>query len=286
MEALDLPKLPDEVLRASAYEEIKRFGFRECGPRTPARVPAGEFLSLSFFQVDDYLSCPLKYKFRHLVRVPVQPHHSLVFGRVLHNAIHFLLHKKMAGKEVSEEDLNREYERIWVNEGFLSREHEEARKKAGREVLKRFFRREQASGLVPQFLEKSFKWQADRVRFTGRWDRIDRLKDGAVIVDFKATAVKNQKEADKKASDSLQMDIYALSFLKTMDGPLVETQLHFLESDLIGHAAKTEKELERARQKITTAEEGIRGSDFPAKPDWHTCSYCDFKAICPSSYAY
>jgi len=45
------------------------------------------------------------------------------------------------------------------------------------------------------------------------------------------------------------MDIYALSFLKTMDCPLVETQLHFLESDLIGRAAKTEKELERGRQK-------------------------------------
>jgi len=286
LEALDLPKLPDEVLRASAFEEIKRFGFQDGGPRSPAPLSAKETLTLSYFQVDDYLSCPLKYKFRHVLRVPVQPHHALVFGRILHNAIHFLLRKKMTGKEVSEEDLYREYERTWVNEGFLSREHEEARKKAGREALKRFFRREQASGRVPEFLEKSFKWQGDRVRFIGRWDRIDRMEDGAVIVDFKASAVKNQKDADKKASDSLQMDIYALSFLETMDCPLVETQLHFLESDLIGHARKAEKELERARQKIAAAEEGIRSRDFPAKPDWHNCSYCDFKAICPSSYAY
>ena len=286
LEALDIPKLPDEIERASAYQEIKRYGFEDAGPRKPPAILVKDFLSLSFFQVDDYLTCPLKYRFRHILRVPVLPHHALVYGRVLHNAIHYLLRKKMAGTEVPEEDFYSEYDRVWTNEGFLSREHEEMRKKAGREALGRFFRRERASGRVPAFLEKSFKWQEDRVRFTGRWDRIDRREDGAVIIDFKASDAKNQKEADKKAADSLQMDIYALSFLKTMDAPLVETQLFFLESDIVGHGRKGEKELERARQKITQAEKGIRERDFPAKPDWHNCSYCEFKTICPSSYAY
>jgi DNA helicase-2/ATP-dependent DNA helicase PcrA len=82
------------------------------------------------------------------------------------------------------------------------------------------------------------------------------------------------------------MDVYALSFLKTEGMLPVETRLHFLESDIIGRAAKGEKELTRAAEKIREAAEGIKVGDFKAKPDWHNCSICEFKTICPSSFAY
>jgi DNA helicase-2/ATP-dependent DNA helicase PcrA len=65
-----------------------------------------------------------------------------------------------------------------------------------------------------------------------------------------------------------------------------ETRLHFLESDLVGRARKGGKEQERARGKILEAEEGIRAGEFRSRPDWHNCNYCEFKTICPSSYAF
>jgi DNA helicase-2/ATP-dependent DNA helicase PcrA len=286
LEALDIPRMPDEVLRTSALEEIKRYGLESSEARILPQVKLKEILTLSYFQVEDYLTCPLKYKFRHLLRVPVLPHHTLVFGRVLHSTIHSFLRKRMAGKTVPEAELLEEYERLWVNEGFLSREHEELRKKAGREALQRFYEREESSGYKPAFLEKSFKWQQEKIKFTGRWDRVDVRGGGAVIIDFKATEVKNQKEADKRTTESLQMDLYALSFAKTQPLPFLEAQLYFLESDIIGHARKEEKELERAWRKIKETEEGLRSQNFTAKPDWHNCSYCEFKTICPFTYAY
>jgi DNA helicase-2/ATP-dependent DNA helicase PcrA len=286
LEALDVPQLPDEVLRTSAWEEIRRYGLGSSEDRIPPQFKVRDVLTLSYFQVEDYLTCPLKYKFRHLLRVPVLPHHSLVFGRVLHNTIHSFLRKRLAGETAGEKELLKEYESLWVNEGFLSREHEELRKKAGREALIRFCRREEASGLSPAFLEKSFKWQQDKIKFIGRWDRIDIREGEAVIIDFKATEVKNQKEADKRAADSLQMDLYALSFRKTQDIPLRETQLHFLESDLVGRARKGEKEMEKAWGKIQEAEQGLRARDFAARPDFHNCFYCEYKTICPHTYAY
>ncbi len=286
LEALDIPSLPDEVLRRSALEEIKRYGSGAAEGRILPRTKIKDVLTLSYFQVEDYLVCPLKYRFRHVLRIPVLAHHAIIFGRVLHNAIHLFLRNKMAGKMISEKELLEGYESLWVNEGYLSREHEELRKQAGREALIRFYRREEESGQAPKFLEKSFKWLQDSIRFIGRWDRID-LRDGvAVIVDFKATEVKNQKEADKKAAGSLQMDLYALSFAKTQPWPLAETWLHFLESDIIGRAAKGEKEMARGWEKISEAEEGVRAGNFAAKPDWHNCSFCEFKTVCPSSYAY
>jgi len=286
LEALDIPKFPEEVLRTSAIEEIKRYGMRSLEDRILPQFKVRDILTLSYFQVEDYLTCPLKYNFRHLLRVPVLPHHSLVFGRVLHNTIHSFLRKRLAGEKAGEKELLEEYESLWVNEGFLSREHEELRKKAGREALVRFCRREEASGLSPAFLEKSFKWKQEKIKFIGRWDRIDVHGGEAVIIDFKATEVKNQKEADKRAADSLQMDLYALSFSKTQDIPLRETQLHFLESDLVGRARKGEKEMGRAWGKIQEAEQGLRVRDFAARPDFHNCFYCEYKTICPYTYAY
>ncbi|MBP1660876.1 MAG: hypothetical protein H6P95_2068 [Candidatus Aminicenantes bacterium] len=49
---------------------------------------------------------------------------------------------------------------------------------------------------------------------------------------------------------------------------------------------KGEKELRRAEARIREAADGIRAGDFKARPDWHNCSACEFKTICPSSFAY
>ncbi|MGD8537880.1 MAG: ATP-dependent DNA helicase [Candidatus Aminicenantes bacterium] len=286
LEALDIPEAPKETLHASALEEIRRYA-PSVSPKIPqTKVKEQGSLTLSFFQVNDYLTCPLKYKYRHIMRIPVLPHHNLTYGRILHNMIHFYLSQKMTGKRFGEEELIREYAMHWINEGFLSREHEEMRKKEGERILRLFYNRQESSGILPLFLEKEFRWQHESIRFIGRWDRIDPLDKGAVIIDYKATSVKDQKEADKRARDSLQMDLYALSFKKTQDLPLCETQLYFLESDIIGHAEKGEKEQHRAMAKIEEAKAGIIREKYKAEPDWHNCNFCEFKTICPDSYAY
>ena len=160
------------------------------------------------------------------------------------------------------------------------------RKKAGEKALRLFYQREERSRSLPSFLEKNFKWHEEGLKFIGRWDRIDIHQDGAVIIDYKATEVKDQKEADQKAKNSLQMDLYALSYVKTQQLPLIETRLYFLESDIIGHAQKTGEDLERAMERIREAEVGIRSQNYEAKPDWHNCRTCDFRTICLFSYAY
>lgn len=286
LETLDLPRMPEDVHRTSALEEIKRYAPPTIRTVLMPAIKEKEILSLSFFQVEDYLTCPLKYKFRHVLRIPLLPHHNVVFGRVLHNVIHFYLRHKMSGKNMTEDDLIKEYHSRWVNEGFLSREHEEMRKKDGERSLRLFYCHEEASGCPPRFLEKEFRWGTNGVRFRGRWDRIDYTEAGGVIIDFKATEVKDQREADRKTRESLQMDLYALSFVQTQDIPVAETRLYFLGSDIVGRAQKGEKELAKALEKIKTAEHGIRHQDFAAKPDWHNCNYCEFKTICPSSYAH
>ncbi len=286
LEAFDLLQRPEETLRSSVLEEIKRYSPQPPSLSSKQVLSRNKLLTLSYFQVDDYLTCPLKYKFRHIMKIPILPSHTLVFGRVLHNTINFYLKKRKMGKKISQEELLQEYEKRWINEGYLSREHEEMRKKAGELALRQFYRREEKQKAKPGWLEEPFKWQTDNIKFIGRWDRVDITPKGAVIIDYKATQVKDQKEADQKTKKSLQMDLYALSFIKSQNIPLLETRLHFLESDLVGRAQKKEKEILRAMAKIKEAEEGIRRQHYEPKPDWHNCRLCEFRLICLSSYVY
>ena len=61
--------------------------------------------SLSFSGIDDYLTCPMKYKLGHVVRVPVPPHHAMIYGAALHRAVQEFHRRHARGDVMSEEEL-------------------------------------------------------------------------------------------------------------------------------------------------------------------------------------
>ncbi|HWT82109.1 MAG TPA: ATP-dependent DNA helicase, partial [Candidatus Methylomirabilis sp.] len=141
LEALDLPPSEPKPYKASAVEAIQRHAPSvEETPDALRVIPDHEILPLSHYQVDDYLTCPLKYKYIHVLRVPIREHHSVVYGKALHEAISFYLRRKLAraqshpggGSGVTEAEVLAIYEGAWESLGFLSREHEELRLEAGR----------------------------------------------------------------------------------------------------------------------------------------------------------
>lgn len=288
LEALDIPKLTDEIKKTSALEEIKRFGSQRLAtePEFQTLPAPAKPLNLSYGQIEDYLTCPLRYKYKYLLNIPVQPHHTVVFGQVLHNTIYRYLVHRLKGQPTTLAEILGWYEKAWLNEGYISREHEALRRRAGEQAIKDFFQQEEEQAQIPTFLEKPFRWQEKGIRIVGRWDRVDFERSGPVIIDYKTNSVRTQKEADRKAEKSLQLDIYALSFLKTQGLLPVEVRLYFLEPGLVGRTVKTKEHLERAQAKIIEAANGIRQQAFEARPDWHNCNYCDYKTICPFSYAY
>jgi DNA helicase-2/ATP-dependent DNA helicase PcrA len=176
LEALDLPAGTAPATRVSS--PVERLAALEA---TPAERPAaasavdpGEPLVLSFYQVDAYLTCPLKYRYVHVMRVPVAPHHAIVYGAALHLAVSDFHRRHARGEVMTEEALVAAFEAAWSNEGFVSREHEEARLEAGRAALRRFRAEQLAPGaLVPAYVEREFAFTLDGDRVRGRMDRID-----------------------------------------------------------------------------------------------------------------
>jgi DNA helicase-2/ATP-dependent DNA helicase PcrA len=75
---------------------------------------------------------------------------------------------------MTEEALLAAFEAAWSNEGFVSREHEEARLGAGRAALRRFRAEQLAPGaVVPAYVEREFAFTLDGDRVRGRMDRVD-----------------------------------------------------------------------------------------------------------------
>ena len=142
IEALDLPTAGRPRARRrrppSASGRLAAFAATDAPAGARRAAPITEPLTLSLSQIDDYLTCPRRYKYAQVVRVPPAPHHAMVYGAALHKAVQEFHQRQARGHVMTETELARRFEAAWSNEGFVSREHEAARLEAGRAALRRF----------------------------------------------------------------------------------------------------------------------------------------------------
>jgi DNA helicase II / ATP-dependent DNA helicase PcrA len=287
LEALDLPPAtPIESLRPSVAERLAR---NQHPARQPAAAPprpslGDRPLNLSYGQVSDYLDCPAKYRFGHVIRIPTAVSHQLVYGKALHAAVQAFHRRQMAGRPMPLAELHAELDAAWESTGFLTQQHEDARKAAARDALERFWSAQQADPANPTAVEQEFAVPFGRDRLRGRYDRVDTDADGRVtITDYKSSDVRDPATASRRARESLQLGIYGLAWEAQHGRPPDDLALHFLESGIEAHGAPSPKRLARAAEQVTTAADGIRAGSFEATPSPTRCGYCPFREICPDA---
>jgi len=283
VEALDLPSPSPAPRRSSALEAIMRAGANaaSAGPAPAVGEPPGQPIRLSFAQMDDYLTCPLKYRYVHVLRVPLLTHHRVVYGHAIHEAVQRHFKARMLGRHFSEDDLVAAFHSAWISEGFLSHEHEVERLRTGEATLRRFHRQEAEHPLHPTAVEKEFAFFVGQAKVVGRYDLVVEQAGAVTILDFKTGAVREQKRADERARKSLQLDIYALAHLRTSGQLPQRVELHFLEAGLVGGKTPTVEASEQTVARIRDVAEALRRREFPARPQWQACSQCAFRDICP-----
>jgi DNA helicase-2/ATP-dependent DNA helicase PcrA len=286
LEALDLPPAtPVELLRPSVVERLARH------QRAPAPAPGARpmglgdrQLRLSYGQISDYLDCPARYRYAHVIRLPTPASHQMAYGRALHAAVQAYHRRQLAGLATTREELHAELDAAWESVGFLTRQHEEARRAAAREALDRFWHEQQADPAHPVAVEEEFSVVMGRDRVRGRYDRVDVDADGRVVItDYKSADVRDPATAARRSRDSLQLSLYALAY-ESQHGRLPdELALHFLDSGLVGRSASTPRRLEKAAGQVAAVSDGIRAGDFGANPSPMRCGFCPFRDICPEA---
>ncbi len=323
IEALELPTASSgagTTLVARPLDRIAALAPKSDSP-DPERLPIEGPLMLSHSAIDDYLTCPLRYKFSQVLRVPTPPHHAMIYGAALHKAVQEFHRAHARGRVLSEAELFAAFEAAWTSEGFVSREHEAARLEAGRAALRKFREAQLEPGaVIPAWVEREFTFALGGDRIRGRFDRVDIVPDSGdgagaqaaiddaaraamaradvvepmldllgrervTITDYKSSDVRDPVKARQRARDSLQLQIYAMAY-EAMTGRLPEAvQLHFLDSGLVGRAEVDPARLEKARATIAKVATGIRARKYEPTPSTLTCTYCPFREICPSSAA-
>jgi DNA helicase-2/ATP-dependent DNA helicase PcrA len=283
LEALDRPLADVRVARAPALAAVQRNAARPALAAAEPRPMADDApLALSHHQIDDYRTCPLKYKFAHLLAVPLLAHHSIGYGQALHLAIRDFYAHEAEGWPLDEDGLAARFDHHWTGEGFITREHEETRKEQGRAAIRGFHRRERAAPSRPAFVESSFEVARGATTVRGRFDRVDlRPGTGAVIVDFKSSDVSDPAKADERAERSLQLKLYALAWAGTRPAPAA-VELHYVGTGVVGRAPVTPEALAEAGQTIDDAARGIRARAFAPTPSFASCGHCAYNTICPS----
>jgi DNA helicase II / ATP-dependent DNA helicase PcrA len=289
IEALDLPSPPKGGIAVSALESIARYApAPEDAPAQIAPVPPEQSLRISYGQVNDYLTCPLKYRYAHVAQVPLGSDPTVMYGIAIHHAIRVFHQHRMKGWPISADDVILVFEGAWSSDGFYSREHEERRLEEGRETLRRFVAREQARRQVPLAIEREFRFKLGNDIVVGRWDRIDERPEGIVLVDYKTSEVADPQKVAERAKSDLedgQLGLYALAYRETTGVLPARAELQFVGPGTVGSGEVRPEHLERARERVAKAAAGIRSAQFPAKPDQRNCGYCPYSRFCIHSAA-
>ncbi|MDP9266391.1 MAG: ATP-dependent helicase [Chloroflexota bacterium] len=283
-EALGRP--PDRLpARSAAYDELQRFQIAP--PEADAPLPAlgaDDVLTLSYSQIEDYRRCPLRYRFAHVLRIPVLPTPQLIYGLALHEAVSDYLAKRREGEEPAVDDIQATFRAAWLSEGFISPQHEAERFEAGLAAL-RLFHEGETGGKPPDLVEQRFSFMLGRDRVVGRWDRVDRDVDGAVVIDYKSTAVEpDGDKPQRRANQDIQLRLYALAHERSYGRRPARAVLHFLETGARGEIAPTDADHSLVQALITSTAAKIRQRQFAATPSARVCGECPFERICPSSF--
>ncbi len=280
LELMDNPNLIKEKSKLSPMQKIERF----CPSKPPRRLKktSRNLIKLTQAQIDDYYTCPKKYYYSNIIKIPLPVNWHFMYGTAIHNAVGRYFIAKMKGSSISLRDLIEDFENSYSNEGFITREQEEIRRRKGIETLKRFFFEAEESNFIPDKVEEEFSFKIGNVVVKGRYDLVKKSGDNIEIFDYKTSEVDNLETAKRRIGQSTQMMIYALSLYKTKN-IIPKTTLVFIESDISASKEFDKESLKKTEEMIIDVGNGIRSENFCAKPDKRNCSFCPFNNICPDA---
>ncbi len=256
----------------TSFEPIEKKAEKE---KILSRLYKGDWLYLTTNQIADYLRSPKEFWLFHVLHLPKGPFHSLVYGSSIHAALEHYYKFRLKGKEVDLTEIFRVYESSWKSEGFISIEHEKSLFEIGKKAIASYVFSHKDDGLKPISIEQPFELQLADIKtvISGRYDIVLESKHGLEIRDFKTSRVSDQKKADAKAKQSVQLGIYALSWEKLQQAPVAYTSLEFVEDGFVGTNPRVDNE--KSLELIKKAVEGIKNMEFDEKGD----NYVDFDKL-------
>jgi CRISPR/Cas system-associated exonuclease Cas4 (RecB family) len=272
----------DDTLLASGSDDRARaqaLAPREehsLGPFLPRR---GIGLALSASDIHTYRSCPLRYKFARVLRIPTEQTVHQRFGIVVHQVLE-RYHSE--GGETLAQMLDL-LDVGWRRSGLGDGEQEQALCEMARTALTRYHARLHDQDAEPVWFERQFDFRLGPHHLRGRVDRVDRLAGGSdaeyELIDYKTSRPKTPEQLQ----DDVQLSLYALAAREAWELDSSRQAYYYVLDDLKVPVPRSERDAESVKDIVLEVGEGILAQAFEPTPSQAACSICDYRIVCPAA---
>jgi len=263
----------DEKLRARAVAARTEPSLESFLPRR------GEGLVLSASDIETYRTCPLKYKFARVFRIPSEPTLNQRFGILVHQVLE-RFHQLDGPVAGSLDELHRLLEAGWRRGGFGdSDEERQLRRKAG-VALERYWSRFRSESADPVWFERGFTFALGPHTLRGRVDRVDRLPEGGYeLLDYKT----GRPKTPAQLRDDVQLAVYALAAREAWELEASRQSYYYVLDDEKVPLPPGALDRDWISETVFTVADGILGQGFEPTPSYSACSVCDYRIACPAA---
>ncbi|MFV0606260.1 MAG: ATP-dependent helicase [Niabella sp.] len=246
--------------------------------------------------LNNYLSCPLKFYYQNLIRIPSGRNEATEFGSAIHFSLERLFRKMKASDDKEFEPVANVIDDFnW----YLQRHRENFTKEAYERRL------EQGSIIIPEYYNKYIDtWNkvalvevnirgvvVNGVPLKGKLDKIEFTGNDVNVVDYKTgnadkakTRLKGPSEKEPNGGDYWRQAIFYKLLVDNYpqkNWHVVSTEFDFIEPDskknfIKEKVAITPADIETVKQQVGTVWNSIQQKDFYkgcGKPDCHWCNF-------------
>jgi DNA helicase-2/ATP-dependent DNA helicase PcrA len=249
-------------------------------PSLEAFLPKrGEGVVLSASDIDTYRTCPLKYKFARVFRIPQEPTVHQRFGIVVHQVLE-RFHAGAASSGTLAELLGL-LDAGWRRGGFGDSEEERQLRGKAASALTRYHERFQSEESQPVWFERAFTFRLGPHLLRGRVDRVDRLPGGEYeLIDYKT----GRPKSPTQLLEDVQLSLYAVGAREAWSLESSQQAYYYLLDDQkVSLPGDGPDRADWVREVASEVAAGILGQGFEPTPSYAACSVCDYRLMCPAA---
>ncbi len=241
----------------------------------------GVGLALSASDIQTYRSCPLRYKFARVLRIPTEQTIHQRFGIVVHQVLE-RYHSEGGSNLQQMLDL---LDAGWRRAGFGDGEHERELRGKALAALTRYHQRLGEQESQPVWFERQFSFRLGPHHLRGRVDRVDRIgsSDGEApgyeLIDYKT----GRPCTPEQLKDDVQLSLYALAAREDWQLASSRQAYYYVLDDVRVPVPHSERDADAVKDIVLEVGDGILAQEFEPTPSRVACSMCDYRIVCPAA---
>ncbi len=270
----------DDTLLAAEHDDRARaqaIAARDEPSLEPFLPKRGEGLVLSASDIETYRSCPLKYKFARVFRIPSEPTLNQRFGILIHQVLERF---HADAREGTLDDLFALLEGGWRRGGFGDSDQERQLREKAQVALTEYHERLAVEPAEPVWFERSFSFRLGPHHLRGRVDRVDRLPGGGYeLIDYKTGVPKTPSQL----RDDVQLSLYAVAAREAWQLDAARQAYYYVLDNEKVPVPRADVDEAQIKDTVLEVADGILSQGFEPTPSYSACSMCDYRIVCPAA---